>query len=202
MRGRGPNSSEKSPFWIEISWASGRCGGTRIQRIPGLKTGLLKKDSLLRVIRKGSAATTGVRTVYFDYNATTPLDHEVRRAMLPLLEEVWGNPSSVHRVGRQARSILDEARERAAQVLGCKPSEITFTSGGTESANLAILGTARRFRHKGRHLITSVVEHHAVLHSCEYLSKNEGFEVTYLPVSSEGRVSPESLIQAIRPDTI
>ena len=84
-----------------------------------------------------------MQTVYFDYNATTPLDPQVREAMLPFLEEVWGNPSSVHHVGRQARARLDDARERTAKVLGAKPSEVVFTAGGTESANLAILGTAR-----------------------------------------------------------
>src|SRR5437016_3990573 len=119
-----------------------------------------------------------VRTVYFDYNATTPLDAQVREAMMPYLGEVFGNPSSVHRVGRQARALLDEARDRASKVLGCKPSEVIFTSGGTESVNLAILGTARRLKSKGKHLITSAVEHDAVLHCCEYLQKNEGFEIT------------------------
>ena len=89
-----------------------------------------------------------MQTVYFDYNATTPLDPQVREAMLPFLGEVWGNPSSVHHVGRQARALLDEARERAAKVLGSKPSEVVFTSGGTESANLAILGAARRLKPK------------------------------------------------------
>ncbi len=143
-----------------------------------------------------------MRTVYFDYNATTPLDAQVREAMLPFLGDIWGNPSSVHRVGRQARALLDDARERAAGVLRCKPSEVVFTSGGTESANLAIFGTARLLKAKGRHLITSAVEHHAVLHSCEYLAKKEGFEVTYLPVDAIGRVSPDSLAQAFRPDTI
>ena len=143
-----------------------------------------------------------MRTIYFDYNATTPLDTAVREAMLPFLGEVWGNPSSVHKVGRQARSILDEARDRAALVLGCKPSEIIFTSGGTESANLAILGSARFLRQKGRHLITSAIEHHSVLHCFEYLARREGFEMTYLPVSTEGRVSPESLLKAIRNDTV
>ena len=91
--------------------------------------------------------------------------------MLPFLGEVWGNPSSVHHVGRQARALLDDARDRAATVLGCKPSEVVFTSGGTESANLAILGTARLLKPKGRHIITSAIEHHAVLHCCEYLAQ-------------------------------
>jgi len=143
-----------------------------------------------------------MRTVYFDYNATTPLDSEVREAMLPYLGEVFGNPSSVHHVGRQARAILDDARDRAAKVLDCKPSEVIFTSGGTESVNLAIFGTARRLKSKGRHIITSSVEHDAVLQCVEYLSKREGFEVSYLPVDGQGLVAVESLEKAIRPDTI
>ncbi|MGH7993488.1 MAG: cysteine desulfurase family protein [Limisphaerales bacterium] len=142
------------------------------------------------------------RTIYFDYNATTPPDPAVRDAMLPFLGEIWGNPSSVHHVGRQARALLDEARERAAKVLKSKPSEIVFTSGGTESNNLAIFGTARRLKPKGRHLITSAIEHHAVLHCFDYLEKKEGFEVTRLPVNSAGQVSVDDLKKAIRPDTI
>ncbi len=142
-----------------------------------------------------------VRTIYLDYNATTPLDPVVREAMLPLLDEVWGNPSSVHHVGRRARAFLDEFRERMARVLRCKPSEIVFTSGGTESNNLAILGTARLLRDKGRHLITSPVEHHAVLRCFEELERREGFEVTLLPVDKHGRVQPEALSAALRPDT-
>ena len=140
--------------------------------------------------------------IYFDYNATTPLDPAVGEAMLPFLGEIWGNPSSVHQIGRRARAVLDEAHETVAGILGCKPSEIIFTSGGTESANLAVLGAARHLKPKGRHLITSVIEHHAVLHSCEYLAKNEGFEVSYLPVDSCGLVSIESLREAMRPDTV
>ena len=143
-----------------------------------------------------------MRTVYFDYNATTPLDPLVRKAMMPYLGEVFGNPSSIHHVGRRARALLDEARERAAKVLAAKPSEIIFSSGGTESVNMAIFGTARLLRSKGRHIITSAVEHHAVLHACDYLKKNEKFELTVLPVDGEGRVSPESLMKAIRPDTV
>jgi cysteine desulfurase len=141
-------------------------------------------------------------TVYFDYNATTPLDADVRQAMLPFLTDNWGNPSSVHHVGRRARAVLDEARERAAKVLGARASEVIFTSGGTESANMAIFGAARMLKPKGRHLITSAVEHHAVLYACEYLAKKEGFELTVLPVDREGLVSIESLEKAIRPDTI
>jgi cysteine desulfurase len=143
-----------------------------------------------------------VRTVYFDYNATTPLDPQVRDAMLPCFGELYGNASSVHHVGRRARSILDDARDRVANVWACKPSEVVFTSGGTESVNLALFGTARLRRDKGRHIITSAIEHHAVLHSCDYLARKEGFEVTYLPVTTEGILELGSLEKALRPDTI
>ncbi len=122
--------------------------------------------------------------------------------MLPFLGGVFGNPSSIHHVGREARSILDDARDRVAQVWGSKPSEVVFTSGGTESNNLAIFGTARLLRDEGRHLITSRIEHHAVLHCFEYLAKKEGFSVTYLPVDEEGLVSPDDLARSIRPETI
>lgn len=141
-------------------------------------------------------------TIYFDYNATTPLEPLVLEAMLPHFREVYGNPSSVHQVGRRARALLDDARERVATVWHCKPTEVVFTSGGTESNNLALFGVARALRSKGRHIITSAVEHHAVLHCCQYLAKNEGFEVTYLPVDAEGRVVVASLARALRPDTI
>jgi cysteine desulfurase len=140
--------------------------------------------------------------IYFDYNATTPLDPQVRDAMVPYLDENWGNPSSVHQAGRRARAQLDDARDRASHVLGCKPSEVIFTSGGTESANLAVFGTARLLRPKGRHIITSAVEHHAVLHSCAYLARKEGFEVTMLPVDGEGLVAVREVETAIRADTI
>jgi len=143
-----------------------------------------------------------VPSIYFDYNATTPLDPQVREAMLPYLGDIYGNPSSVHHVGRRARSLLDDARDRVAQVWRCKPSEVVFTSGGTESNNLAIFGAARRFRDNGRHIITTSVEHHAVLHCCEYLVNKEGFEVTYLPVDCEGRVSVAAVETAIRTDTV
>jgi len=122
--------------------------------------------------------------------------------MLPFLDDIWGNPSSIHQVGRRARAHLDEARERAATVLGSKPSEIVFTSGGTESSNLAILGTARRLRDKGRHLVCSAIEHHAVLHAFDYLESREGFEVTRLPVNSEGVVDPDDVRKALRKDTV
>jgi len=143
-----------------------------------------------------------VRTIYFDYNATTPLDPAVREAMLPYFDEVFGNPSSVHRVGRRARALLDDARDRVARVWACQPSEVVFTSSGTESSNLAVFGVARSRRDRGRHIITSAVEHHAVLHSCEYLAKKEGFEVTCLPVDREGLVEVAALKAALRPDTV
>ena len=126
----------------------------------------------------------------------------MREAMLPFLGEFWGNPSSVHHVGRRARALLDDSRERTAKVLGCKPSEVIFTSGGTESNNLAIFGTARLLKPKGKHIITSVIEHLAVLHCFDYLEKKEGFAVSRLPVDSEGFVSVDDLRKSIRPDTI
>lgn len=141
------------------------------------------------------------RTIYFDYNATTPLDPAVRDVMLPFFNECWGNPSSVHHVGQQARAVLDDLRDRSARILKAKPSEIIFTSGGTESNNLAIFGSARHLASQGKHLITSAIEHHAVLHCFDYLEAKEGFSVTRLPVDSTGRVSPDVLKRAIRPDT-
>jgi cysteine desulfurase len=147
-------------------------------------------------------ARTGMRTIYLDYNATTPLDPAVRDAMLPYLGEVFGNPSSVHHVGRRARALLDDARDRVARIWESRPSEVVFTSGGTESNNLAIFGAARLRREQGRHIITTSIEHHAVLHPCEYLRKKEGFDVTYLPVDAEGRVSVETVRAALRPATV
>jgi cysteine desulfurase len=142
-----------------------------------------------------------MKTIYFDYNATTPLDPQVREAMMPFFGEVYGNPSSVHHVGRQARAILDDARDRVAKVWQCKPSEVVFTSGGTESNNLAIFGTARVLAGKGKHIITSTIEHHAVLHCFQYLEKKEGFSVTYVPVNTDGLINPADVKAAIRPDT-
>ena len=139
--------------------------------------------------------------VYLDHNATTPLDPAVREAMLPYFDDIWGNPSSIHHIGQRARAALDDARDRAAGLLQCKPSEVIFTSGGTESNNLALFGAARLRKPKGRHLITSAVEHHAVLHGLDYLAQKEGFEVTRLPVDGEGRVALDDLGKAIRPDT-
>jgi cysteine desulfurase len=143
-----------------------------------------------------------LKTIYFDYNATTPVDPAARQAMLPFLDEIFGNPSSAHHIGRRARALLDDARERVAKTWRCKPSEIVFCNGGSESNNLAILGTARLLRNKGQHLITSTIEHDAVLNSFRYLEQREGFEVTYLPSDAEGFVSPDDLKKSIRADTI
>jgi cysteine desulfurase len=142
-----------------------------------------------------------VKTIYFDYNATTPLDPAVRAVMLPFLDEIYGNPSSVHHVGRVARAALDDARDRVATVWRCKPSEVIFTSGGTESNNMAVFGAARAHRERGRHLITSTIEHQAVLNCFQHLQEKEGFEVTYLPADSEALISPDDLKKAIRPET-
>lgn len=140
--------------------------------------------------------------IYWDYNATTPPDPRVRQAMEPFSDQLWGNPSSVHSIGRRARAALDEFRYRLAGVWRCKPSEVIFTSGGTESNNLAVLGAARLGKSQGRHhLVVSPVEHHAVLHAFKYLESQEGFTLTLLPVDHHGRVSTETVAAALRPDT-
>lgn len=139
--------------------------------------------------------------VYLDYNATTPLCREAREAMLPLLDGGFGNPSSIHAEGRLARAAVDDARDRLAGVFGSKPHEIIFTGGGTESCNLGVIGIARAHASRGKHIITSSIEHHAVLHAFEYLKHFEDFEVTILPVDSGGIVDPATLAGAIRPDT-
>jgi cysteine desulfurase len=143
-----------------------------------------------------------MRRIYADYNATTPLRPEVLQAMLPYLGEKFGNASSVHIFGREARAAIDDARMRLAALLGAEETEIIFTSGGTEADNTAIFGVARARRSKGRHIITSSIEHHAVLHACQYLEKLGEAEVTYLPVSRDCLVDPDELRRAIRPDTV
>ncbi|MFV0336837.1 MAG: cysteine desulfurase family protein [Chthoniobacterales bacterium] len=139
--------------------------------------------------------------VYLDYNATSPLVPEALEAMQYCLQTTQGNPSSIHSQGREARAILDDAREQMAALLKVKAHEIIFTSGGTEANNLAIFGLARSQAERGKHLITSAVEHHAVLHAFEYLKEHEGFELTILPVNSEGVVVPELLSETLRKDT-
>ncbi|MCK4224435.1 MAG: cysteine desulfurase NifS [candidate division Zixibacteria bacterium] len=141
-----------------------------------------------------------MRKIYLDHAATTPVRSEVLEAMLPYFKEKFGNASSIHGFGREVKVALEEAREKVAQIIGASPSQIFFTSGGTESDNLAIKGTALANRKKGKHIITSKIEHHAILESCKFLEK-EGFEVTYLPVNFQGLVDPEDLRKAIRDDT-
>lgn len=142
-----------------------------------------------------------MKTVYLDHAATTPIRDEVLEAMLPYLKEQYGNASSVHRFGREAKKALDQARETVAEVLNADFNEIIFTSGGTESNNLAIKGAAQANRKRGNHIITSCIEHPAVLNPMKELEK-DGFEVTYLPVSEEGLVSVEDFQHALRDDTI
>ncbi|MCX6900490.1 MAG: cysteine desulfurase family protein [Verrucomicrobia bacterium] len=142
-----------------------------------------------------------MRRIYLDHNATTPVHPEALKAMLPFLEANYGNPSSMHFLGRDARGALDDARERLAKLFGAKPGEVVFTGSGTEADNQAIFGATRALAGKARHVITSAVEHHAVLHSCEHLRQHEGVEVTVLPVDGDGIVSPEAVRSAIRNDT-
>lgn len=142
-----------------------------------------------------------MRRVYLDHSATTPVDPEVAQLMMTYYTEKYGNPSSVHTFGQEAKEGLEIAREQVASLIGAQTNEITFTSGGTEADNLAILGIADVQRKKGKHIITSSIEHHAVLETCEYLEKN-GFDLTIIPVDEEGFVDPQAVAQAIRPDTI
>lgn len=142
------------------------------------------------------------RRLYMDYSATTPVKKEVLDAMMPYLTNYFGNASSFHTFGREAKNALDKAREQVANLVNAKPSEIYFTAGGTESDNWALEGVAFAHREKGNHIITSKIEHHGILHTCEYLEKHHGFEVTYLDVDSEGKVSLEQLESAIKDNTI
>lgn len=139
--------------------------------------------------------------IYLDYNATTPLAPAALAEMRPYLEQHFGNPSSIHAAGREARAAIDDARDRVARLLGAKPHEIIFTGGGTEADNLAVIGLARANAARGRHVITCATEHHAVLHACEHLQKKEGFRVTWLPVEAGGRVRAEEVAEAITPET-
>jgi cysteine desulfurase len=139
--------------------------------------------------------------IYLDYNATTPLCAEARDAMEPYFDPHFGNPSSVHAAGREARAGVDDARDLLADLLGAKPHELIFTGSGTESNNLAVLGLARAHANRGRHLICGTTEHHAVLHAFEHLEKREAFEVTFLPVDERGRIDPGQLERALREDT-
>lgn len=139
--------------------------------------------------------------IYLDHAATSPMNGQVIEAMTTAMQQVFGNASSIHRAGREARKYLDDARELLAKSIGAQAGEIIFTSGGTEADNMAILGTVYARANEGKHIITTQVEHHAVLHTCEKLER-DGFEVTYLPVDQMGRVAVEDVQKALREDTI
>lgn len=139
--------------------------------------------------------------IYLDYNATTPVAPEVLEEMLPYLRDRFGNPSSSHTYGLEARKAVEVARERVAGLLGCAPGEVIFTSGGSEANNLALKGVALANRHRGNHIITSSIEHPSVARVCHYL-ESLGFQVTYLPVDQYGMVDPEAVRQAITASTI
>jgi len=143
----------------------------------------------------------GVKKVYLDHNATTPVHPEAVRAMLPYFGERFGNPSSVHSFGQEARHALDEARGAVAAAIGARSDEIVFTSGGTEADNLAVTGVATALAGKGRHIITSKIEHHAVLGTCQHLA-SFGFELTEVPCDGDGIVDPQSVRDAVRKDTV
>lgn len=139
--------------------------------------------------------------IYLDYNASTPVDPVVRDAMLPYLGEHFGNPSSAHAKGKVLREAVDKARGQVASCLGAKPEEVIFTSGGTEANNYVIKSVAYSRRDRGRHIVTSIFEHPAVLNPCGFLEKN-GWEVTYVPVDEKGRIDPQQVRDAVRDDTV
>lgn len=142
-----------------------------------------------------------MKPIYMDYAATTPVRKEVLKTMNPYFSEKYGNASSLHSAGQEARKAMENSRAILAKCLGCQLNEIIFTSGGTESNNLALKGFAFANRSKGNHIITSQIEHHCILHACEWLGKN-GFDITYLPVDNKGSIIPEALEAAVRKDTI
>ncbi len=139
--------------------------------------------------------------IYVDHAATTVIHPKVIDQMMNVMSTTYGNPSSTHSFGRQARQLIDEARDIMAKSINATASEIIFTGSGTEADNLAIFGIADAYKENGRHIITTEIEHHAVLHACEYL-ENQGFDVTYLPVDQTGRITTEAVRTALRDDTI
>ena len=138
---------------------------------------------------------------YFDHAATTPVKEEVLKEMLPYLKDNYGNPSSIYKLGREARKAIEDSREKIAKVLNCKANEIYFTAGGSESDNTAIKGIAKANKRYGKHIITSSIEHPAVLETCKTLEQ-EGFEVSYVPVLESGIIDINALKKLIRKDTI
>ena len=143
----------------------------------------------------------GDKLIYLDHAATTPVKNEVLEAMLPYFTEKYGNASSIYSKGRESKKAIEEAREKVAQAIGANAKEIFFTGSGTEADNWAIKGVAYANKAKGNHIITTAIEHHAILHTCQYL-ENDGFEVTYLPVDENGLVTPKQVEDAIKPNTI
>ncbi len=139
--------------------------------------------------------------IYFDYAATTPVDPRVAEAMLPYLTERFGNPSSIHRYGRDTRDAVESSRALVAGLLHAAPEEIVFTSGGTESDNMAIYGVCQALRDQGNHIITTGIEHHAVLHACEHMASH-GFEMTAVPAGTDGIVDPDDIRKAVRKNTL
>jgi cysteine desulfurase len=139
--------------------------------------------------------------IYVDHAATSPIHPSVAEVMLEVMKNTFGNPSSIHSYGREARKVIDESRMTLAKSIGAKPNEVIITSGGTEADNYAIVGIAESYQHQGKHIITTQIEHHAVLHTCQQLEKR-GFEVTYLPVNEVGEISLTELNDALREDTI
>lgn len=141
------------------------------------------------------------RIIYLDNAATTPMDSEVLESMLPFMREQYGNPSAIYSMGSSAKKAVNQAKRRIAAILNAKQEEIFFTAGGTEADNWALKMVMETYRYKGRHLITTAIEHHAILHTCRYL-ETQGVEVTYLGVDEDGVIDLEELKQAIRPDTV
>lgn len=142
-----------------------------------------------------------MRNVYMDYSATTPVKEEVLQEMLPYFTEKFGNPSSLYDLGLESKDAVTHAREQVAALIGAQPKEVFFTAGGTESDNWVVFGAADKLKEKGNHIITTKVEHHAMLHSCQFLEKH-GYEVTYLDINEDGMVTPEMLEAAITDKTI
>src|SRR3990167_9964888 len=144
-----------------------------------------------------------MRYVYTDHASTTPLNPEVKEAMLPFLAEEngFGNPSSFHTLGKEAKDAVEKSRQTIADLLSARPDEILFTSGGTESDNMAVLGIARQYKEQGHHLITSTIEHQAILEPMTFLEKKEGFEVTRVSVNHDGLIDPEQVEAAIQKNT-
>src|SRR3989442_10569501 len=169
--------------------------------IISLASGTVRIATVRRLRRPVPPRPETMRRVYLDSNATTPLRPEVVAAMMPVFTEHFGNASSIHWFGQHAKSLIDDARQHLAKLIHAETAEIVFLSGGTEADNLAIRGIAESQKSAGRHIITSQIEHHAVLHTCKDLEK-QGYEITWLPLSHDGMVNPADVRKAIRKDTI